>query len=420
MCVSPEVAVSRPVAFVRRALVLRVVVGLAPCLLAACGGGSGPSAPEVRVVATLADDGPGSLRQVVADAPAGAIVVFDAALAGGTVPLESPLVLVRPVTIDGGPAGSEITLDGGHATRHVSVVDVDGVVLTRLRLVDGDALTDGGCVYAVGATLRLDHVHLLDAACGGNGGAVYASQCDLELEACHLESHLAERGGALWVAGGRTRVVGCSFLSNTAYAGAGGAMLFGGGDHVVRNSTVHANTSGGAGAAGGGIAAFGGGLTPPVRLGLVGVTVTGNTSSGSGGGVHVGGTSGSDAWVCRQSIVAGNVALTAPDVGIGGAPAITSAWNVVGNLTGGPIWNGLSGNQVGDAFTPLDPVLGAPQPDIEGVFGREPGLGSPVRNVVPHAQTLDELGAPLLFDVWLRPRASDIASDVGAVEGSWP
>lgn len=418
MRVSPEVAVSRPVAFVRR-----VVVGLVPCVFAACGGGSGPSAPEVRVVTTLADDGPGSLRQVVADAPAGAIVVFDAALAGGTVPLESPLVLVRPVTIDGGPAGSEITLDGGHTTRHVSVVDVDGVVLTRLRLVDGDALTDGGSVFAQDSTLRLERVHLVNAACGGNGGAVYAGNCELTMTGCHLESHLAERGGALWAGGGRTWVVGCSFVGNTAYDGAGGAMLFGGGDHVVRSTTVHGNNCGGAGAAfdvGGGIAAFGGGLTPPVRLDLVGVTVTGNTAAGSGGGVHVGGTSGADVWACRQSIVAGNSAPASPDVGIGGAPAITSAWNLVGNLTGGPIWNGLSGNQVGDAFTPLDPVLGAPQPDVEGVFGREPALGSPVRNVVPHAQTLDELGAPLLFDVWFRPRASDIASDVGAVEGSWP
>ncbi len=267
------------------------------------------------MVTTLADDGPGSLRQVVADAPAGAVVVFDAALAGGTVPLESPLVLVRPVTIDGGPAGSEITLDGGHTTRHVSVVDVDGVVLTRLRLVDGDALTDGGSVFAQDSILRLERHAPRERRVRGQRRRHLRRQLRAHDDGVPSRESPGRARGALWAGGGRTWVVGCSFVGNTAYDGAGGAMLFGGGDHVVRSTTVHGNNCGGAGAAfdvGGGIAAFGGGLTPPVRLDLVGVTVTGNTAAGSGGGVHVGGTSGADVWTCRQSIVAGNSAPASP------------------------------------------------------------------------------------------------------------
>ena len=52
---------------------------------------------EAEEVTSLDDEGAGSLRQLVADADAGATITFSQA---GTITLTSPITLTTPITID--------------------------------------------------------------------------------------------------------------------------------------------------------------------------------------------------------------------------------------------------------------------------------------------------------------------------------
>lgn len=62
------------------------------------------------------DSGTGSLRQAIADALAGDTIVFDSTLAGGTIELESELLISKALTITGpvnNDGAPDLTLDGG-------------------------------------------------------------------------------------------------------------------------------------------------------------------------------------------------------------------------------------------------------------------------------------------------------------------
>src|SRR5262245_40921613 len=106
----------RPASALSRAAL--AALALSVMTLGACGGGGGhgSEAPTLYVT-TLADSGPGSLRQAVIDGRPGATVAFDPALAGGTVTFESEIDFGKPVRIDGSGPGGDMTLDGDHATR---------------------------------------------------------------------------------------------------------------------------------------------------------------------------------------------------------------------------------------------------------------------------------------------------------------
>ncbi len=72
-----------------------------------------------RTVTTLADLGPGSLRQTIADAPAGVLIRFDPALAGLIPQITSAeIVLDKDLIIDGSSlAAGSTTLQGNGTSR---------------------------------------------------------------------------------------------------------------------------------------------------------------------------------------------------------------------------------------------------------------------------------------------------------------
>src|SRR5262245_47289921 len=165
-----------------RALVFPILLVSLATVLAACGGGGhGGSDPVMVRVTSLADSGPGSLRQVVLDAPPGATVVFDPALAGGQVNLVSWIDIEKPVLIDGSVPGDDITIDGNNATRLFLIEASGAVELRNLILQRGASTGDGGIIAVEGDSLRLDHVLLLGGFADGYGGAIFAAQSDLEM-----------------------------------------------------------------------------------------------------------------------------------------------------------------------------------------------------------------------------------------------
>jgi hypothetical protein len=381
-------------------------------LLASCGGRGGDDPPTLYVT-TLADAGPGSLRQVVDDAPAGSQIYVDAAIAGGTIDLLSPIVIDKPLRIDGGPMFSETTIHGASATQIFRVENADPVHLQSMILSDGSTAESGAAIAVWSSTVRLWRVRITNCIASDLGGGLWATDSDVEMSHCLLTACIAQYGGAIYLDGGRSLIEHTSVTWSIAQDGIGGGLLFDGGAHALRSCTVHACTAIGTDLSdgGGGIAAFGG----PMRLGVYGCTITGNTSGEKGGGVYLGGEVVESQCEFRQSILAENTAPSDPDLGLGMMISLTGAWNLVGVAAVGPIADGVDGNIVGDAVTPVDPMLG-PIGGAAGTFSRPPLAGSPVLDVVPHAEVVDELGEPLLFDQRFVERTADAAADVGAVE----
>jgi hypothetical protein len=119
-------------------------------------------------------------------------------------------------------------------------------------------------------------------------------------------------------------------------------------------------------------------------LTVVGSTVAGNRTDGAGGGLWVGTTR--VLATLTSTLVAGNTAATAgPDVS--GPFLPTSAYNLIGDGSGASgLTDGINGNQVGTAASPIDPLLGP----LQDNGGPTPTMallpGSPALNAGDPAQ----------------------------------
>jgi hypothetical protein len=313
-----------------------------------------------QTVTSLADSGPGSLRQAIANASAGATISFDASLSGKLIRLTSgPLRITRSLSIDAQALAGGIAISGdADASGTPSATDsrvleiaVGGhqVVLRRLWIRDGKAL-----------------------------------------------SFPDDVGGGIFNDGGNLTLVGCSLSGNRATDGsfAGGGAIYNGVGAILmlRSSTV----SGNYGSSGAGIYNFQG------TVNLENCTVSGNVASPDGGGIYNlqgsvmavhttisdnvadfgGGIFNGDMLQLENSIVAGNTATGSPNIQGG----FTGSHNIV---TGNP------------RLAPLDDYGGATQT-------RPPLAGSPALGAAGvAAATIDQRGA-------LRPIGS--GPDVGAVE----
>jgi hypothetical protein len=235
-------------------------------MLTACGRNDMPTDPGTPLfstvtadilVSTTADDGPGSLRQAIADAADGGVIGFEPALAGGRIALSDRLeILGKSVTIEG-PSTYGITLDGDGVTNIFFVEATAGLTLRNANLTGSRATS--------GAILTFGTVRIENSTITGN--------------------HSVEEGS-----------------SGDGY---GGGIRHGGGSVTVVNSTISGNI---ADQRGGGIAstAQNGSIT------LVHSTVTGNSSPDDrAGGIYI--TVSDLQLVLQNSIVAANSALTMPN-----------------------------------------------------------------------------------------------------------
>ncbi|MCB0199491.1 MAG: hypothetical protein KDI03_05400 [Anaerolineae bacterium] len=170
------------------------------------------------VVTSTDDSGPGTLRQAIADAAPGDMVVFDGGLAGATISLTSgQLEIDKDLVIDANDAPG-ITVSGGGRSR-VFLVDAD--VTAELRaLVIRDGKTP-------------------DAATGENsegGGGIY-SRGTLRLVACSVRANRTGNGGNGGQVERRTPEL------PAGNAGRGGGIMSEG-DLILESTTVISNTTG--------------------------------------------------------------------------------------------------------------------------------------------------------------------------------
>gem|GEM_PF-952949 len=230
--------------------------------------------------------------------------------------------------------------EGG--TRILTVGDSAKVTLVNLTLTGGNAIGDGGAVYAEQADVELSGVLAQENRCSGDGGAVAVASGELIVNDSVFNGNIAEddggavyvlsgdfvdsesryidnigtRGGAMLLESSNVQMVSSFFESNTAATNGGAMAMVGGGSMLIEGNTFWTNraTEGTGGAvdmvdvlvpdgifrnnwiADNASADEGGG----VRIGgnntgfmFVNNTLHGNQSGRQGAGLHVGASGGS-------------------------------------------------------------------------------------------------------------------------------
>jgi Right handed beta helix region len=349
--------------------------------------------PTTFTVINLNDGGAGSLRQAITDANADAVpdtITFAPGLSG---------------TINLTIAGADNTNAGGDLDilNPVSIQGPGANVLRVKQTVANERVFDvrpgaGAAVSISGLTISGGN-----GAAGNGGGVHLATAATLTLSAVEVTDNSTSNGfggGVDQDSGGSVLTIINSTIANNSMTGfnGGGIEIFGS-STTITNSTISNNTAGGA-AAGGGVRITSGTVT------IRNSTITGNSATtGAGVSAAVGTTV-----TLSSTIVAGNNPAAAGDVG--GAVVVTSDHNLIGNDTGlVGLTNGVNGNLIGTAATPINPLLGSLQ--LNGGPTRTHALlaGSPALDKGFDSVGLasDQRGIPFL-------RLSGVAVDIGALE----
>jgi predicted outer membrane repeat protein len=295
-------------------------------------------APNTWTVANTNDSGPNSLRQAIADAISGDIIHFASELAGGSIMLDSALIIDKDLTIDASGLDPNVKIDGAssldtligitqandpfvilnhlnflHASQY-GIFQGGGVLDVRNSSFDGNGtgiqsetrliITNSSFSnHEMDAIVNFGDLQITDSAFTANRrgiynenvyyfslpgkatitnstfmqnyqGAIHNQNGTLTVTNSHFTSNQAENGGAIMNNGGAT-VTRSKFINNTATNGGGG--ISNGLNLIVRASTFSGNT---AGSQGGGILSSGG-------LTLSGNTFDGNSAGSLGGALYI-------------------------------------------------------------------------------------------------------------------------------------
>ncbi|MEL7448535.1 MAG: DUF4347 domain-containing protein [Pseudomonadota bacterium] len=352
----------------------------------------------------VAEDASGntSLRAAImeANALAGADFIllpsghYDITIPFGAGPADShgDLDINDDLTLVGAGADST-TIDGNNLHR---VLDIDNGVTATVSGVTiergGNISVGGGINVQNNATLTLLEAVVRDNDQDIDYGAGIFNNGTLFLVDVTVHGNAAEDdGGGLYNEGTATlnRV---TFYDNTAATGGG---VFHASDATgtlsVYNSTVSSNG-----------AITGGGIYVQQETLIVSSTITNNGANFGGGVVK---ESGSYSLRLSSSIIAGNSAFTSNDV-IGNFTSL--GFNLIGDDTGSNnLIDGVSNDQVGSFFSPIDPLLGGLADNGGYVLTHELLPGSPAINAGNPV-------TPFVFDARVATR--DAFPDIGAFE----
>jgi hypothetical protein len=197
-------------------------------------------APATFSVTNLMDDGPGSLRDVIAKAnenPGADSIVFKEGLTG-TIELTSAngVILISDTLTIKGPGAAKLTIDAQNQTQIFLVNDLDSS--------KDSSLTVSGLAFFNGKAIR-------PAPDVANPGGAIRSVESLKIRGCAFVGNEASaNGGAISLEQGQGSVAlsadirGSSFLSNTANGANGGALsIVAHGGVTLKNNTFTKNNA---------------------------------------------------------------------------------------------------------------------------------------------------------------------------------
>jgi len=328
---------------------------------------------------------------------------------GGGISSQSGTLVLAGATISGNTAN----MAGGGVYNSADAHLFNCTLSTNTA---GSNYADGGGgifntgVLAVASCRILDNVCLNDAVGGGiaNGSFIPTSAPagTVLIRETAIAGNTSFGGGGIY---GNATVIDCTISGNSATAngsdsdlGVGGGVD-GGGEFI--NCTITGNSA----PYGGGVDVGSGIAAQFTNCTIVGNTALENAGLGGGGGIE--GTV-----TINNCIVAGNLLNTGsslvPDDVDG---SVSGSYNLIGDGSGGLV-NGVTGNIVGTAASPIDPQLSPLGNYGSALQTMPPAIGSPAINAGANALAVDTAGKVLPTDERGMPRIVGAAVDMGAAE----
>jgi hypothetical protein len=179
------------------------------------------------LVTTTGDSGPGSLRQALADAPAGKTIQI-ALEPGSVITLTSALPeITKSLTIEGNGVTLTRSFAGGDNTQLLRITG-GTVAISRVHIKDGLSVNYGAAIYSYGSGVDLSLESCIFSgnratANDGYGGAVSSLNSTLNVKGCTFYNNIAGTtrgyGGAIYRNSGTATLTGNIFYGNTAASG---------------------------------------------------------------------------------------------------------------------------------------------------------------------------------------------------------
>ena len=394
------------------------------------------------VVTNTYDQGPGSLRQAIADAAPGETITFAAGVTGIITLYSGSLIITKELNIQG-PGAALLTVSGNNASVNVFTLDAAPIVMSGLTIANGKVGIVSPRLYQTtlsnlviaqnrdgGIEAPAGGINVSDSTITANGGSGIAvpnasifSAFTVSVDRCTISYNHAR--------------------SNGSYGGGlGGGIFVANGDAVVTNSTIAYNSStsspAGLDGDGGGILISDSGFIGNSGYAAISnCTIVNNSSDQGGGGIHLydsqvdvtsctiannssrdsngaGITADTLSRVSLQNTIVArnNMNQNPSDIEAGFPVDGTSSYNLIGLGGSGGLVNGVNHNQVGVANPGLGslgsnggPTQTVPLTPSSPAIDAGNGFGL----------TTDQRGYVRPVDIPRIPNAGD-GSDIGAFE----
>jgi streptogramin lyase len=360
--------------------------------------------PDPTLVTTLNNDGQGSLRWSIANAPDGSTITFDQSVRGTIKLTSGELIIKGKLTIDG-PGSEVLAVSSGKTNSAILISPGASVTISGLNFQDSSFtgrsfLNNSGTLSLVNSTLSNNHVNMSGGAIdnngilsvrnssilansafdqffggssyqgGGLGGGIYNTGAGtVTVMNSTISGNSANIGGGIEGRQGTVTIMNSTISGNSAWQTGGGIDTAG--PLTLINSTLANNTVGNSytqNISGGGIYAWYH-QTGPVPLLLAFDTIYGNTSSGTGGAIE----NNADILTIEDSIIAGNNTSYGSDIAGQVPPTILGGQGLV--TTGG--YN-LFQNVAGVSFADPNGIQNTDRmvntSDLSTIFGSNPQL----------------------------------------------
>jgi hypothetical protein len=289
--------------------------------------------PDSRHVINLQDDGTGSLRWAIANAPSGSTITFDPRLRG-TIVLTTDLLISRKSLSIRGPGAHLLAISSTHQidVRPGVSISFFGLTFTGSTSNSTSLLSNEGMLTLIDSTVSGNTT----SSASGGGGIGNFRNSTLTLINSSVSGNTASSGGGGIVNWGTLTLTNSTVSGNTSPNGLGGGIFNSDFARLtLTNSTVSGNTTNYAA----------GGIFNDGTVTLTNSTVSGNTASIRGGGGIFNDSGGKV--MLTNSTVSGNTASSGSGGGIfnnDGTVTLTNS-TVSGNTStndGGGIFNGVT------------------------------------------------------------------------------
>ena len=194
-----------------------------------------------QTVTNTNDNGPGSLRQAIAQASAGDTIQFAPGLSGTLTLTSGELLLDKNLTITG-PGAGQLAVSGNHTSRVFEISTGVTVVLSELTVENGYDNTSGGGGLLNDGTLTLTNSTIAGNSASFNGGGLYNDGA-LTLTNSTIANNSARNAGGGLYNEGPLLLTNSTIASNSAVHSGGG--LFNYGALTVKSTLLAGNGSGG-------------------------------------------------------------------------------------------------------------------------------------------------------------------------------